>query len=184
MATAKDVPVRFIPSAAKALEAILWLADRKPGISVYHLVKAVFFADEWHITRFGRPAIADDYRAAPFGPLPQVVYGLLRDDPIERLALGDNGGPLPFTLDGQFRVHAMRGPNLAKLSASDRDALAHGLTCVDGRSFDELYRMTHRHPAWTNARGIMDYRDFLPANLPDRERRIEFIEDFATEAVV
>jgi uncharacterized phage-associated protein len=178
-----QMPIRFAASAAKALEVILWLAERRPGIGLYHLVKAVFFADKFHLCTYGRPLFGESYRAAPFGPLPQVVYGLLRNQPIEVLAAGLNG-PLPFRIEERFSVFGDRAPNLRKLSKSDREALEFGLQKVEGRSFEELYQLTHRDLAWHNASGgAMDYRDFIPLDDDDRQRRIAFIEDLAPVAV-
>ena len=66
--------VRYIPSVAKALEVILWIAERRRGIDLIHLVKSAFYADKYHVAQYGRPITGDIYRAAWFGPLPQVIY--------------------------------------------------------------------------------------------------------------
>jgi Protein of unknown function (DUF4065) len=184
MATASHEVVRYIPSVSKALEVILWLADRRKGIDVYHLVKGTFFADKFHVAKYGRPIIGDVYRAAWFGPLPQVTYGLLRHDPIEILALGING-PLPFKIDERYRVYPEREPNIARLSASDIEALTHGVAEVDGTSFEDLFQKTHRDPAYLNAvSGFMDYRDFIPLDDPQRREKIEYLEEVADSAVL
>jgi hypothetical protein len=176
--------LRYIPSVAKALEVILWLAERQSGIDFYHLVKSTFYGDKYHVARFGRPIVGDVYRAAWWGPLPQVVYGLLRHEPMELLALG-NSGPLPFRVDDAFRVYAERGPNLDRLSSSDVEALEYGLSKVAGKSFDELVEQTHRDPAYRNAdTGFMDYRDFIPDDDPKKREKIEYLEEVAPIAVL
>jgi hypothetical protein len=176
--------LKYIPSVEKALEVILWLAERQPGIDVYHLVKSAFYGDKHHVARFGRPIIGDVYRAAWFGPLPQVIYGLLRHEPMEILALG-NSGPLPFRVDDAFRVYGERGPNLDRLSASDVEALDCGLKEVAGKSFDELLELTHRDPAYQRAaNGIIDYRDFIPDDDPNKQEKVEYLEEVAPTAVL
>jgi uncharacterized phage-associated protein len=177
--------LKYVPSVAKALEVILWLAESKSGIDIYHIVKSAFYADKYHVTKYGRPLFGDLYRAAWFGPLPQVIYGLLRYEPIEILALNSNGA-LPFRVEsGSFRVYADRGPNTKRLSASDVEALEHGLKEAGDSSFDELMERTHRDPAYLNAvAGSMDYRDFIPKNDPQREKKIEYLEDVAPFAVL
>lgn len=177
--------VRYIPSVTKALEVILWLADRQASIDVYRVVKAAFYADKYHVAKFGRPIIGDVYRAAWFGPLPQVIYGLLRHQPIEVLALGLNG-PLPFKVDETtFRIHTDRGPNKRRLSASDVEALTYGLKEIADASFDDLVAQTHREPAYEKAVGSsMDYRDFVPENDPDRQAKIEYLEEVAPFAAL
>ena len=176
--------LKHIPSVTKALEVILWLADRQPGIDIYHLVKSTFYGDKYHVARFGRPIIGDLYRAAWFGPLPQVVYGLLRHEPMEILALG-NSGPLPFRVDDAFRVYGERGPNLDRLSPSDVEALEHGVKEVAGKSFDELLELTHRDAAYQRAAsGIIDYRDLIPDDDPQKREKVEYLEEVASIAVL
>lgn len=154
---------RYPASASKALEAILWLAERSNNqADVYRVVKAMFFADKWHVSNYGRPILGDTYRAATWGPLGQVVYNLLRKQPFEVLALGGNGH-IPFSVDkNSYLVKAERGPNLNLLSRSDILALEHGWEAVRGKSFSQLVRETHDDPAWLRSEGdMMDYRDFL-----------------------
>ena len=174
---------RYLPNASKALEVILWIVSRRPGFDVYHVVKAAFFADKMHLATYGRPICGDTYLAAPFGPLPPVVYNLLKRDPIELIALESNGD-LPFTIDDRHRVYGGREANLRRLSETDREALDLGIAHVDGRSFDDIYRETHADPAYVRAHGAqMDYRDFIPDDDALKEDKIEMIEDTARSAV-
>jgi hypothetical protein len=184
MARSERIELRYIPSVGKALEVILWLADRKKGIDVYHIVKAAFYADKFHIAKYGRPVVGDVYRAAWSGPLPQIIYGLLRHEPIEILALGTNG-VLPFKVEsGSFRVYPDRTANAKRLSTSDVEALQYGLAETADASFEELYQKTHRDPAYRNAiAGAMDYRDFIPLDDPQRMKKIEYLEEVAPFAL-
>ncbi len=175
---------RYAPRPAKAVEVILWLANRLQGIDVYHVVKAAYFADKMHVKAYGRPVIGDEYRAAPFGPLPQVVYGLLRFEPIEVLAASANGR-LPFRVTDSYAVIPEREANLRQLSPSDLKALEHGLAMVQDKSFDELYQLTHADPAYLRAEGgIIDYRDFFDEDDPDREEKANDLSEMARYAVL
>jgi hypothetical protein len=175
---------RYVPNTSKALEVILWLANREPGIDIYHLVKAAFYADKEHVSAYGRPISGDEYEAKAYGPLPRVIYGLLRHEPLEILALGRNHGPLPFEIGNDFVVKAGREPNLRRLSESDQEALQRGLDIVRDKSFDELVDLTHDDPAYLNAAGgTMDYRDFLSADDPDRDAKAEDLSEVARYAV-
>ena len=163
---------RFQPNISKTLEALLWLANACNGIDVYHLVKASFFADKQHIAKYGRPICGDNYDAAPYGPLSQVLCRLLRRDPIEMLAIGGNGD-LPFDVDRQNRVYAHREANLRRLSSSDTAALSYGLDHVKGRTFDDIFNETHEDDAYLNAyAGKMDYRYFISYQDPIKGRKI------------
>ena len=176
---------RYVPSAEKALEVILWFAHSWPGIDVYHLAKAAFYADKHHVSNYGRPIVGDQYEAAPYGPLPQVIYGLIKHDPIELLALGSNG-PLPFEMDADtYQIKGQREPNPRRLSESDVEALEVGLSHVRGRSFDELYAETHNDPAYQRSEGMrMDYREFIDDEDPDKPKKAEYLTEVAALAVL
>ena len=174
---------RYVANTAKALEVVLWLANEQPGIDVYHVVKAVFYADKHHVTIHGRPICGDSYSAAPYGPLAQIIHGILRQDPISMLALGDNGD-LPFEVNKRYQIMAYRSSNPRRLSASEVAALRVGLGHVRVMSFGELYDETHNDPAYINAGGgRMDYRDFLPEDMPDRHDKAEDLADTAGSMV-
>jgi hypothetical protein len=175
---------RYAPSASKALEVILWIAAHELAVDLYHLVKAAFFADKFHVPRYGRPIIGDDYAAETWGPLPQVIYRLLNHSPIEMLALNLNG-PLPFRVDESYRVFAERDPNTNLLSDSDIEALEYGLSCVRGKSFDDLVNETHADPAYQRAEGgKMDYREFIPDEDPKKREKAEYLSEVAAYAVI
>ena len=178
----KPMP-RYIANPSKAVEVILWLSGRERAADVYRIVKAAYFADRYHVEKYGRPICGDSYQAAPFGPLPQVLYGLLRRDPIEMIALGGNGD-LPFRVDERHRVIPERDANEARLSDSDREALAHGAAHVRGRSFDDILEETHQDPAYLRASGQqMDYRDFIADADPHRDEKRRHIEEMAAGTV-
>ncbi len=150
---------------------------------MYHVVKAAYFADKTHVKEFGRPIIGDEYRAAAFGPLPQVVYGLLCFKPIEVLSASSNGR-LPFRVTDTYEVKPEREANLRHLSVSDQKALEHGAAMVQDKSFDELYDLTHEDPAYLKAEGgVIDYRDFFDEDDPDREAKAEDLSEVARYAV-
>jgi hypothetical protein len=174
---------RYAIHTVKALETIVWLANALPGIDIYHIVKAAFYADKYHLNRYGRPIAGDDYQADMYGPSGQCVYRLLNGDPIEMLALGGNG-TLPFTVGERWKVTADREANTRILSDSDIEALQHGLGAVAGRSFNELMAMTHQEKAYIAANGgRMKYEDLLDDEDPDRDEKAADLAETARFAV-
>jgi uncharacterized phage-associated protein len=178
------VAARYAVRTGKVLEAIVWLAAASPEIDIYHLVKAAFYADKYHLNRYGRPLAGDDYQADIYGPLGQCVYRLLKGDPIEMLALGGNG-ILPFKVGDQWRVTADREANTRILSVSDVEALRHGLDVVQPCTFDELVDMTHEEKAYIAANGgRMRYEDLLDEDDPQRDQKAEDLAGTARFAVL
>jgi hypothetical protein len=177
---------RYATNVAKAQEVILWLATRVRGIDVYHLVKAAYFAEKKHISEYGRPIVGDAYRAAPHGPLAQVIHGLLRHEPLDILALETNGD-LPFSVgvDGTFVVTATREANPRMLSSSDVEALEHGARHVENRSFNDIKHETHVDPAYIRADGgMIDYRDMIADDDPQRKQKRAYIEESAQDTAL
>jgi len=174
---------RYAPNVSKALEVILWIAQHRPGLDIYHIVKAVFFADKMHVSQYGRPICGDSYSAAPWGPLAQVTYNLLRHDPIELIALESNGD-LPFRVTDRYEVYGDREPNLRLLSETDVEALRYGVDHVKDKTFGALYLETHDDPAYLKAiGGQMDYRDFIPDNDEAKDAKDKVIEESAQYAI-
>jgi uncharacterized phage-associated protein len=176
------VVARYAVHTAKALETIVWLANASPGIDIHHVVKGAFYADKYHLNKYGRPIAGDDYQADAYGPLGQCVYRLLNGDPIEMLALGGNG-ILPFTIGERWRVTADREANVRLLSESDVEALQHALALVGQRSFGELVEMTHQEKAYIDANGgRMKYEDLLDESDPNRDEKAADLAETARSA--
>lgn len=175
---------RYSIHTAKVLEVIVWLAHTSPGIDIYHLVKAAFFADKYHLNRYGRPISGDEYEADIYGPLGHSIYRMLKFDPIEQLALGGNS-PLPFQVSAnKWQVVVDREPNTRLLSESDVEALHHGLEQVKDRSFNELVELTHLEPAYIQADGgRMKFEDLLAEDDPDRAEKVADLRETARFAV-
>ncbi len=175
---------RYPIRTGKVVEIIVWLAVASPDIDIYHLVKAAFYADKYHLNKYGRPVAGDDYQADTYGPLGQCIYRLLTNDPIEMLALGGNG-VLPFKLGDRWRVIADREANTRILSASDVEALRRGLDVVEPHTFDELVEMTHEEGAYIAADGgRMKYEDMLDEDDPQRDEKAADLAETARFAVL
>lgn len=61
----------------KAIEAIVWLSNKQPGIDIYHVVKIIFFADKLHLNKYARPLIGDTYIKMQYGPVPSAIKDLI-----------------------------------------------------------------------------------------------------------
>src|SRR3954465_16031103 len=116
--------IRFNFNPEKALEALVWIAARDPGITFYYIVKVLYYADKLHLNRFGRPILGDRYIAMEHGPVPSVVYDMLgRDrfldpDLIARVEAG-----LEFGSGRPPTVRAKRDANTQVLSRTDIECL-------------------------------------------------------------
>lgn len=138
--------VDFSVNKDKVVEALVYITDKAPGLTPFFISKIVYFADLWHLTEFGRPVTGDTMVAMENGPVPSFAYRLLNGE--------TTPPPGSFAADRSARhptFHALRRPNLDRLSATDRRMLDRAIEHCRSRSFGQLSDETHKHPAWIDA---------------------------------
>jgi uncharacterized phage-associated protein len=170
----------------KAIESILWLLQTKKINQIYHVLKAIFYADRYHLNKYFRPIIGDTYVAMKYGPVAGKTYDLLKMAGLKKDILIRDGfeQPLPFSRNGRV-VFCKRKADADLLSESDIEALEYGLEKVKDRSFEEIKNDTHRIPGYkktwenrTTGSDIIDYIELLdPENVDKSEEIFECSED-------
>ncbi len=163
--------IKFNFNAQKALEVIVWIAGKKTCVDVYCILKTLFFADYYHLNKYGRTISGDSYKALPYGPVASGTYDILNEDSLAIEMATENSSPLPFRKENKKDIKALRKPNLDMLSKSDIEALEHGWETVKKYDFDfnQIKNKTHEYTAYKKAwarRGLlntapMDFTDFL-----------------------
>ena len=106
-------------SDIRRLKAVLlYILSRMPKNSrdVYHIVKTAFFAQKNHLVKYGIPMFNDSIVALQFGPVPSLVYNILK------VARGDSS-PYRFCDDRVLgRISAViecQDENFSALEAPD-----------------------------------------------------------------
>ena len=79
--------IKFQVNIQKVLEAILYIASNCPEVGFHTICKLFFYSDIYHINKYGRPVFGDEYKALPYGPVPQTTYDILKEDPLLMEAL-------------------------------------------------------------------------------------------------
>ena len=176
--------IRFKPNPQKIIEAITWIAQRLPGSSRYIVLKTLFYADKYHLQRYGRPVTGDTYIKMPYGPVPSFAYDIIkRNDflPLEILKAADaafdnvpNSGKYP-------PIEAKRPPDMEWFSGTDIECLEGAAVHCSGKDFDMLKGATHEEAAWLAAsmNGEMDFALFVDDDTPGREDLLEYIAETA-----
>lgn len=171
--------IKFNFNKDKAVEVVLYLANKRQSIDKMSLYKFLFFADIEHLNKYGRPIIGGDYIAMQYGPVISQLNDLLSSDElVESGAVKIN----------DYWITANREYNNDYLSKSDKEAL----DCSYGRYCNlnafELSDLSHRHQAWLKSRALdternnnpIDYRDMIePCNtdmIEELEESSECIE--------
>lgn len=161
-----------------AIQALSYLASHANGRKITKLValKLIYLADRYHLRKYGRTILGDEYRAMKYGPVAMNTKKL-----IERMEqTKDSAG-------GYLSVERMPGKRLAirplvstdtsQLSETDLEAL----DCAIQQLFlhADIVDFTHQFPEWKKHKDAlengapsvrMDYNDFfLPCEVPGAE---------------
>lgn len=163
----------------KAKAASLYVLQHLGGtIDLHKLFKILYFADQKHLQRFGRPVLPDNYNAMKNGPVPSALYDCFK------VVRGD-GFVLPqfkhfyeaFRMNG-YNVISGEKPDLAELSASDREVLDQSVAENRNLDFFALSDKSHDR-AWNSAApddrmSLMDIAAAAGAN----EEMLKYISQF------
>lgn len=144
---------RFRFKWQKAIEAIDFIAQQKPGITQYYIGKVIFFADREHFLDFGRPITGDRFVAMEYGPVPSAVRDMLKIDsgyPDEMLDYLDSRILIEHKGNKQL-VHSKRSNSFPSLSGSDIEYLGSSFQIYGGMAFGELKEISHKDPAYMAA---------------------------------
>jgi uncharacterized phage-associated protein len=160
----------------KATQAINYFARKKEGkINKMKAVKLIYLADRYHLRKYGRPVVGDNYWAMKLGPVGSDVLN------IANISKSDLN-PDCFSYVKKYLTHSegdQRAQNV--ISKDDVDLDVFSQTDIDAfetifKEFGdkdqfELAEITHQYPEWSkfekdiNVKGKkrmkMQYEDFF-----------------------
>ena len=164
-----------------ALQAIMYILCKLGGKTDMHkLSKILYFADQQHLSLYGRSITGDCYIAMQYGPVPSKVDDMLK------AVRGDSffsGTPLADKLATYFRflnnyiIESLQDPDLDYLSESDIECLDASIEKCKDLSFGQLTDLSH-NIAWSNApkNGLMSVQDIL-REVGDEEGYVNYITE-------
>ena len=164
------MPMSF--SYKKTTQALNFFAQQSGGrINKMKALKLLFFADRFHLRKYGRPITNDEYFAMNFGPVPSGAKDLA-EGCTDFLADVEKDYAFHFIDPVDKKTFASKAtPEWAVFSQTDREALSFAWDQF-GR-FDQfaLAQRTHEYPEWkrheaaitsgTSSRVKMNFSDFL-----------------------
>lgn len=160
-------------SHRKATQALNFFA-RQTGCRINKLkaLKLIFFADRYHLRKYGRPITGDRYFAMNYGPVPSASKDLAE--------MSGFLGTAERTCSGQFLRPAPGDPHAFEsvaevdpmvFSDSDEEALRFAWKHFGDADAFQLADLTHEYPEWKRhetallggeaTRLAMSYEDFL-----------------------
>lgn len=168
MATSK---IAFEFNKPKAIETIIYLANRMSRSHKYNICKMLYLADKVCLEKYGRFIFGESYSAMKEGATPSKSYDLIKE------IAGECSDEL--RLDGNA-VIPLRDANLDYLSESDIECLDHTISIYDNKP-QKMRRDAHDDAwkkAWDN-RGEKGSADIsirsIARTLADSEDLIEYL---------
>jgi uncharacterized phage-associated protein len=174
--------ISFHINYEKAIEALVWLADQRPGIDIYHVAKVLFYADKKHVNRYARPVLGDTYICMDYGPVPSGVRDLITEGSwLSPDYLDKASAALIIEQKPHTTIRARRKPNLMFFSRTDLECLSESLSEYGEKSFSELMNLTHNEKCWigAGANQPIDYSLLVDDDNPNRE---DILEEMAETA--
>lgn len=165
----------------KAVNSLLYSLQQLGGKTDMHkLCKILYFADQKHLSKYGRSITGDTYIAMQYGPVPSCVDDILkalRGDSF--FSSNDSITELKNYLffENRFIIRGLKIPDLDELSVSDIECLDFAINLCRSKNFAELTAFSHG-VAWNNTRPDreMSIKDIL-REAGDEEAYVEYIAD-------
>jgi uncharacterized phage-associated protein len=132
----------------KALNAVLYIANRLKRKDFHKIFKILYFSDREHLTEYGRSITGDIYIAMRDGPVPSGIYDIfksVRGDGFYK----DNGHfSAHFSVDDRI-INPRHEADLDELSASDIECMDHSLSLYGNLSWRKIREKSHDY-AWSS----------------------------------
>lgn len=158
-------------SHKKTTQALNFFARQSGGrINKMKALKLLFFADRFHLRKYGRPITNDEYFAMGYGPVPSGAKDLaegsdFRPD-VEKAYAGQFIDPVD-----RYEFSSLHNVDPIVFSATDQEALAYVWDHFGALDQFALADLSHKYPEWkkheaalsseSSSRVKMSFSDFL-----------------------
>jgi len=176
--------MRFQFDERKGTEALVYIANAWPNVTIFFASKVLFFAEKRHLNAYGRPIVADTFIAMSNGPVPSTLYDFIKGN------FGQSGDPEGF----RAAVELIKPPIIAAkrkydpkiLSQSDVECLIAAIEFCKPKGFSHLSQLTHQERSWAEAstNSPMDYELFIDSDNPNRDAILAEAREFAAYGVL
>ncbi|MBQ6771232.1 MAG: SocA family protein [Bacteroidales bacterium] len=127
----------------KALNAMLYVANRIGRKDFHKIFKILYFADRQHLADWGRPITGDTYVAMDAGPVPSRIYDMLKIVRGDSYMNDTEGLGEFFKVEQWMYVNPLQDADLSKLSKTERDELDDAINRYGHMPYDEIKEISH-----------------------------------------
>ncbi|TDE42940.1 DUF4065 domain-containing protein [Flavobacterium rhamnosiphilum] len=138
----------------KAVNSLLFVISRLEKADTHKTYKILYFADQKHLLKYGRPIVGDTYVKMQYGPVPSFIKDIVNEEiqGLEEIVAKYN----------RYFIKPLREVNLDYLSESDIECLTESINENKNLIFDDLTDKSHDY-AYNKANWAIDYLDMARA---------------------
>ncbi len=126
----------------RALNALLYVANRTERRDIHKIFKILYFADMAHLYKYGRAITGDKYIAMKYGPVPSSIYDMVK------IVRGDSWYVMDelkafFAVHDKLYLEPLRDADTSYLSESDINELNDAIDRYSSIDFKEMTQLSH-----------------------------------------
>lgn len=128
---------------SKALEVLLYVTHQTQDM--YHAAKIIYFANRYHLEKYGRFIIDDRVIAMKHGPVLSNLYDIIKSIREENNIYPEARDLLSYVKNGSQLQSLIpkRCPDMEYLSESDIECLDKAIDKIKDMSFSDLEKFSH-----------------------------------------
>lgn len=167
--------IKFHFDPEKAVEVILYVANRVGDPGFHRISKILYFADREHLANYGRFICGDSYVAMKHGPVPSGMYDILKHVRGDSLSCPVPHATESFRVEDSKKVVPFKDADLDLLSDSERECLDAAIAKYGKMPFKKLTDLSH-DKAWDSAdeNELIEVEQIV-ATLPDAKHLLEHL---------
>lgn len=133
----------------KALNAILYIANKLKRKDFHKIFKVLYFADRNHLSEYGRLISGDSYIAMDDGPVPSKLYDIFKSVRGDSYFKDNDHFSKLIQVVQWDLINPLQEANLKALSKTDLKHLDNSIDIYGDMSWDEVREKSHDY-AWRN----------------------------------
>ncbi len=190
-------------SYKKATQSLTFFAQKEKDNTLDKLkaLKLIYFADRYHLRKFGRTITNDEYYAMNYGPVASGTKDILEMSTFLDTLENEYASKFLEPQKSAINIKPISKVDESELSISEIEALNYVWIKLGSKDNFELVDLTHKYPEWKKheeqlklgitSRIKMDLIDFFEdpsgnlekfyeLNPEEKEAKIEFLKELST----
>jgi uncharacterized phage-associated protein len=144
----------------KAINAVLYITKSIKNPDFHKIFKILYFAEQKHISRYGRLIVGDQYYAMNNGPVPSRIYDIFKCIKGDSFYPDQDNLSKYFEIKDEFYIHPKADVNVEVFSETDIECLNESIEENKNLTFDQIKRKSHKDEAYKNANQLNDKISF------------------------